>query len=60
MFLDSENELFYDDPYNADDSIVDWFLKETDEHVARHFAAAAVPTCQQQGIIITGIIISKL
>ena len=53
MFFDSKNELFYDDPDDTDDFIVEWFLTEKDKHVARHLAAAAVPTCQQKGIIIT-------
>ena len=51
--MDSKNELFYDDPYDTDSSIVDWFLKETDKRVVRQLAAAAVPTCQQTCIIIT-------
>ena len=53
MFLDSENELFYDYPYDTDDSFVDWSLKWKDERVVPQLAAAAVPTCQQKGIIIT-------
>ena len=39
---------------------LDLSLQETNEHVARHFAAAAVPTCQQKVIIITGETISEL
>ena len=49
MFIDSKNELFYDDPYDADDFVVDWSFKEKDNCAARHLAAAAVPTCQQKG-----------
>ena len=44
MFLDSENELFYFDPYDTDDSIVDWYRKDTDKRVVRQLAAAAAPT----------------
>ena len=60
MFLDSENELFYDDPYNTDDPIVDWCLIDTDKRVARQLAGAAVPICQHKGVIITGETISEL
>ena len=60
MFIDSKNELFYDDPYDTDVFVVDWSLKENDNRAAQHPAAAAVPTCQQTEIIITGETISEL
>ena len=60
MFLDSENELVFDDPYDTDDSIVGWSLKETDKRVLRQLAAAAIPACQQKGIIISRETISEL
>ena len=44
MFLDSENELLYDDPYDTVDSIVDWSQQGNDERAALQLAAAAVPT----------------
>ena len=59
MFLDSENELFYDHPYDTVDSIVDWSQRGNDERVAPQLAVAAVSTCQQKGVISTGETISK-
>ena len=53
LFLETENQCFYDDPYDTCDFIVEWSFNEKDKHAARRLAAAAVPTCQQQGIIIT-------
>ena len=60
MFLDSENELFYDDPYDADDPAIFWLLGQGGERPALQIAAAAVPTCQQRGIIITGDAVAEL
>ena len=60
MFIDSKNELFYDDPYDTDDFVVDCFLKENGFRAARHLAAAAFPTCQQKGVVIAGETISEL
>ena len=60
MFLDLENELLYDDPYDIDDPTVAWSLNQKVEFFAPRFAAAAIPTCQQKGIIISCDIISEL
>ena len=46
IFLDSENELFYDDPYDVDDPTISWLLGQGDERPAPQIAAAAVSTCQ--------------
>ena len=45
MLIDSENEMFYDDPYDIDDPTVSWSLGQGDESAARQVAVAAVPTC---------------
>ena len=60
MFLDSENELFYDDPYDAEDPTVSWSLDHDAELSVPQVAAFATPTRQRTGIIITGDIISEL
>ena len=60
MFIDSENELFYDDPYDADDPAIFWLFRQGGERLALQIAAAAVPTCQQRGIIITGDTVAQL
>ena len=53
MFVDSENELFYDDLYEFDGPSVAWSLDYNVELSAPQFAAAAIPICQQKGIIIS-------
>ena len=60
MFLDSENELFYDDPHDIRNQAVAWLLDQDVEPSAPRFAAAAIPTCHQRGIIISGHTISEL
>ena len=40
--------------------LVGWSYNEQDKRAARHLAAAAVSSCQQQGIIITGETISEV
>ena len=55
MFIDLENEMFYDDPYNIDDPTVSWSLGQGDESPAR---TSQLP--QQQGIIITCDTVAQL
>ena len=59
MFLDSEKELFYDDPYDIDDPTVSWLLGQGAYSPAQQIAAAAVPI-PKHGIIIAGAIIAQL
>ena len=59
LFFDSENETFYDDPYDIDDPTVSWSLEQGNARQAPQFAAAAVPI-PKHGIIITGAIVAQL
>ena len=57
MVLDSECALFYDDPYGVEDPTVARSPDPNAALSAPRVEAAAIPTCQQRGIIISGDII---
>ena len=57
--LDSGNELFYDDPYDAEDPMVSWSLDHDAELSVPQVAVFATPTRQPNGII-TNYIFSEL
>ena len=60
MFIDSKNELFYDDPYKIDAPAAFWFLGKGEVHSSPQVAAAAVPTSRLQGIVVTGDTVAQI
>ena len=59
MFIDSENELFHDDPYNTDLTAL-WSLNDGVKLSVPCIAAVAAPTRQRNVIIIAGDTVSEL
>ena len=59
MFLDSEIELLYDDPYIAGPTS-SGSLNDGVESMVPRIVAAAAPTRQQKGIIIANDTVSEL